>query len=137
MRATDASVSVRAAAERRKCLAICRIHKESCEYDRPYRLAGQQESAHIRKEASEFERLKMVVGPGERVLAERLSRYVKAELKRAGVSYAELARRLKDQGLEETEASITAKLNRGTFAATFFFAAMKSISKDNVNVAEL
>ena len=44
--------------------------------------------------------------------ANRARRYLKAELKRAEVSYAELARRLKEHGLEETEASITAKLNR-------------------------
>lgn len=79
----------------------------------------------------------MVVGPGERVLAERLRRYVKAELKRAGVSYAELARRLKDQGLEETEASITAKLNRGTFSATFFLATMKAVDRQQVILADL
>ena len=79
----------------------------------------------------------MVAGPGERVLADRLRRYVKAELKRAGVSYAELARRLKDQGLEETEASITAKLNRGTFAATFFLASMKAVGRDNVNMLDV
>jgi urease accessory protein UreF len=79
----------------------------------------------------------MVVGPGERVIAERLRRYLKAELKRAGVSYAELARRLKDQGLEETEASITAKLNRGTFAATFLVATMKAIEREQFNLGEL
>jgi hypothetical protein len=79
----------------------------------------------------------MVVGPGERVLSERLRRYLKAELKRAGVSYAELARRLKDQGLEETEASITAKLNRGTFAATFFIATMQAIDREQVNIRDV
>jgi hypothetical protein len=35
--------------------------------------------------------------------ADRAQRFVKAELKRAEVSYAELARRLKKHGLEETE----------------------------------
>jgi hypothetical protein len=79
----------------------------------------------------------MVVGPNERDLGGRISRYVKAELKRANVSYAELARRLKDQGLEETEASITAKLNRSTFAATFFFATIKAIGRETVNLADL
>jgi hypothetical protein len=79
----------------------------------------------------------MVVGPNERDLGSRISRYVKAELKRANVSYAELARRLKDQGLEETEASITAKLNRGTFAATFFLAAMKAIGRSNISIEEI
>ena len=36
-------------------------------------------------------------------------------MKRASVTYAELAERLKEHGLEETEASITSKLARGTF----------------------
>ena len=50
---------------------------------------------------------------------------------------AELARRLKEHGLEETEASITAKLNRGTFAATFFIAAMKAIGREQVNLTDV
>lgn len=79
----------------------------------------------------------MVSGPGERQWAERVRRYVKAELKRADVSYADLARRLRDQGLEETEASITAKLNRGTFAATFFLATMKAIGKQSVSLDDV
>jgi hypothetical protein len=51
---------------------------------------------------------------------------VKAELKRAWLTYADLAERLKEHGLPtETEASIKAKLRRGTFAATFLLAALK------------
>jgi hypothetical protein len=73
----------------------------------------------------------------EREWANRARRFVKAELKRAEVSYAELARRLKEHGLEETEASITAKLNRGTFAATFFIATMKAIGRDQVNLGDV
>ena len=73
----------------------------------------------------------------EREWADRARRYVKAELKRAEVSYAELARRLEDHGLKETEASITAKLNRGTFAATFFLATMKAIGRETVNISEV
>lgn len=79
----------------------------------------------------------MVMEPENRQLADRVRRYVKAELKREEVSYAELARRLKDQGLEETEASITAKLNRGTFPATFFLASMKAIGREQVNLADV
>jgi hypothetical protein len=74
----------------------------------------------------------MSVVTKEREWADRARRFVKAELKRAEVSYAELARRLKEHGLKETEASITAKLNRGTFAATFFLATMKAIGQDHV-----
>jgi hypothetical protein len=58
-------------------------------------------------------------------------------LKRADVTYHELAQRLKEHGLEETEASITAKLNRGTFAATFFLATMKAIGRDQVNISDV
>jgi hypothetical protein len=78
-----------------------------------------------------------MVSEREREWANRAKRFVKAELKRAEVGYAELARRLKDHGLEETEASITAKLNRGTFPATFFLATMKAIGRDNINLADL
>ena len=79
----------------------------------------------------------MSIATKEREWADRARRYVKAELKRAEVSYAELARRLKDHGLEETEASITAKLNRGTFAATFFLATMKAIGRQTVNLEDI
>ena len=79
----------------------------------------------------------VAVGSLEKEWADRARRYVKAELKRAEVSYAELARRLKEHGLEETEASITAKLNRGTFAATFFLATMRAIGRERVNLQDI
>jgi hypothetical protein len=79
----------------------------------------------------------MSVASKEREWADRARRFVKAELKRAEVSYAELARRLGEHGLEETEASIAGKLNRGTFAATFFLATMKVIGREQVNLADL
>ena len=79
----------------------------------------------------------MNVATKEREWADRARRFVKGELKRAEVSYAELARRLKEHGLVETEASITAKLNRGTFAATFFLASMKAIGRQTVNLEEV
>src|SRR5437868_13542137 len=101
------------------------------------RVACQQESNHIWKETCVFEGGLMNLATKEREWADRVRRYVKAELKRAEVSYAELARRLKDHGLEETEASITAKLNRGTFAATFFLATMKAIGRETVNITDL
>ena len=59
--------------------------------------------------------------------AERVKRYLKAELKRAGVSYAELARRLTDMGLPESEGSITVKINRGGFPAWFLIASLEAI----------
>jgi hypothetical protein len=79
----------------------------------------------------------MAIITKERELAERASLFVKAELKRAKVSYAELAARLKEHGLEETEASIANKLSRGTFAATFFLATMKAIGRERMDISDL
>jgi hypothetical protein len=73
----------------------------------------------------------------EREWAHRARRFLRAEIKRAELSYAELAQRLKEHGLEETEASIANKLSRGTFAATFFLATMKAIGREQVNLGEL
>jgi hypothetical protein len=84
-----------------------------------------------------FYEVVMGVRSMEKEWANRARRFVKAELKRAEVSYAELARRLKEHGLEETEASITAKLNRGTFAATFFLATMKAIGRQKLDLEEI
>jgi hypothetical protein len=69
--------------------------------------------------------------------ADRVKRYLKAELKRADISYRELAERLKKQGFEETEASIANKLSRGTFPATFFLAAAKAIGIEQVRIRDV
>ena len=44
----------------------------------------------------------MGIAQTEIELAERTARYLKAELKRADVTYEELAKRLKEHGLNET-----------------------------------
>ena len=59
--------------------------------------------------------------------AELARRHLKAEMVRAGVRNAELAKRLTDMGLPETEASVQVKINRGAFPAWFLFAAMRAI----------
>jgi hypothetical protein len=79
----------------------------------------------------------MSVASREKEWADRARNYVKVELKRAQISYAELARRLQEHGLEETEASITSKLNRGTFAATFFLATMLAIGRETVDLGDV
>ena len=67
----------------------------------------------------------MALSDREREWADKARRYLKAELKRADVTYAELARRLREHGFEdETEGSVTAKLARGTFSVTFFLACL-------------
>jgi len=73
----------------------------------------------------------------EKDWANRIGRFIKAELKRAGVSYKELARRLNEHGLEETEDSITSKLGRGTFAATFLLATLVALELDGMKLEDL
>jgi len=59
--------------------------------------------------------------------AELAKRNLKAEMVRAGVKNAELAKRLTEMGLPETEASVQIKINRGAFPAWFLFAALRAI----------
>jgi hypothetical protein len=73
----------------------------------------------------------------EREWMGRSSRFLKAELKRADVTYEELAHRLRDYGLDETKHSVAAKIGRGTFPAAFFFAVMKAIGRETVSLADL
>jgi hypothetical protein len=68
---------------------------------------------------------------------DRAKRYLKAELKRADIGYRELAERLKKHGLDETEASVTNKLSRGTFPATFLLAALVAIGAETVKLEDI
>jgi len=73
----------------------------------------------------------------EAEIAERAVRFLKAELKRADVTYEELARRLKEHGLNETRDSLAAKLKRGTFAATFFLACVAALEMEGIRLEDL
>jgi hypothetical protein len=73
----------------------------------------------------------------EAEIAERAARYIKAELKRADVTYEQLAERLKEHGLTETRDSIAAKLRRGTFPATFLLAIMAAIGRETVSLEDV
>jgi hypothetical protein len=79
----------------------------------------------------------MDISAKELDLIERTKRFIKAELKRADVTYEELAERLREHGLEETKGSIAAKISRGAFPATFFIAVMKAIGRDQINIADV
>jgi hypothetical protein len=73
----------------------------------------------------------------EREYGNRASRFLKARLKQAGIGYKELAERLNRHGLEETETSITGKLARGTFAASFFIACLAVLEMEGVRLEDL
>lgn len=52
---------------------------------------------------------------------------LKAELKRKGVTYAQLVEKLATIGVEEKEANIRNKLSRGKFTAAFMIQCMQAI----------
>jgi hypothetical protein len=80
----------------------------------------------------------MGLAASEAELRDRLSRFVKAELKRGKLTYAELAERLKEHGLsEESETTIKAKLKRGTFAATFLVATLAALEMAGMRLEDL
>lgn len=69
--------------------------------------------------------------------ANKTSRFLKAELKRADVTYEELASRLNAKGWGETKASIANKLSRGAFTATFFLASLAEIGCENIRLEDI
>jgi hypothetical protein len=73
----------------------------------------------------------------EKEYGAKASRFLKAELKRAGIGYKELAQRLNKLGMEETETSITGKLARGTFAASFFLACLAVLEMEGLRLEDL
>ena len=85
----------------------------------------------------QIRRLVMGLASTEKELASKAARFLKAELKRAGVTYTELAHRLEAHGLKETEASITSKLARGTFAATFLLGVIAALELEGVRLEDL
>lgn len=60
----------------------------------------------------------------EKEWALKASRFLKAELKRAGLNYRQLAERLTAHGMEETEGSVGAKVARGSFPVAFWLACL-------------
>jgi hypothetical protein len=74
----------------------------------------------------------------EKEWADRAGAFLKAELKKAGVTYTELAKRLRRHGFkDETEDSITAKLRRGTFTAIFLLACLAALEAEGVRLEDL
>jgi uncharacterized protein DUF6471 len=69
--------------------------------------------------------------------AARASAFLKKKLRENGIAYIDLAKRLERHGFAETEASITNKLKRGTFPATFFLACIAAMELDSVVLKEI
>lgn len=63
-----------------------------------------------------------------------LSNLIKSELKARGITYAELAERLAEFGIEEREVNIANKLSRGRFTAVFLAQVLTAIGSDRLRL---
>ncbi|KQU21382.1 hypothetical protein ASG63_05345 [Methylobacterium sp. Leaf94] len=64
----------------------------------------------------------------------RVKAILKAELKRKGVTYAQLVEKLAAVGVKETEPNIRTKLARGKSAAIFTIQVMSAIGAKQINI---
>lgn len=79
----------------------------------------------------------MTYAKTEREWAERAARHIKAELKRANLTYDDLADRLKTHGFKETKASIANKLARATISAHFFLASLAAMGREQIALEDI
>ena len=67
---------------------------------------------------------------------DRVKGMLKAELKRRNVSYKQLAERLEEMGIHETERNINNKISRGGFSATFFVQCLIAAGCQSIRLAD-
>lgn len=65
---------------------------------------------------------------------EQAKNILKAELKRRGVTYAQLAEKLSEVGAKESERNLANKISRGSFTAAFFMMCMDALGVRQVSL---
>ena len=66
----------------------------------------------------------------------RVKGILKGELKRRNIGYKELATRLEELGIHESERNINNKISRGGFTAVFFLQCLEAIGCQSIRLAE-
>jgi hypothetical protein len=66
---------------------------------------------------------------------EQVKGLLKAELKRRGVGYKELAEKLKKLGVKENDRNIANKLARGGFSAVFLVQCLSAIGCETIHLS--
>jgi Domain of unknown function (DUF6471) len=61
---------------------------------------------------------------------------LKAELKRRNLSYAELAEKLGEIGIKDSERNISNKISRGTFTAVWFVQCMEALGCKTIHLED-
>lgn len=66
----------------------------------------------------------------------RVSAMLKAELKRKGITYAQLAGKLADIGVMDSEPNIRNKLSRGKFTAVFLVQCLEAVGTSSLRLSD-
>jgi hypothetical protein len=61
---------------------------------------------------------------------------LKGELKRRGVTYAQLAEKLADIGVQENERNLNNKISRGGFSAAFLLQCLKAVGSGSLRLED-
>ena len=70
----------------------------------------------------------------EKEWEDRVKGMLKGELKRRGVTYAELVGKLADIGVMDSEPNIRNKISRGKFTAVFLVQCLEAVGVERVTV---
>jgi Domain of unknown function (DUF6471) len=73
--------------------------------------------------------------PVTREYEERAKNLLKGELKRRGLTYADLAEKLAAIGVHETERNIANKISRGGFTAAFLLQCLVAMRAESVTIS--
>jgi hypothetical protein len=88
-------------------------------------------------EYDDFYRQKRRIIMRDDVWADHAKRLLKAELKRRGLGYRELAEKLAAMGTPESERNLANKISRGGFTAAFLLQCLAAIGCQSVRIDEL
>lgn len=64
----------------------------------------------------------------------RAKNLLKGELKRKGITYAQLAEKLSEIGVQENERNLNNKISRGGFSAAFLLQCLRAMDADQVQL---
>ncbi|MFD0988218.1 DUF6471 domain-containing protein [Methyloligella solikamskensis] len=64
----------------------------------------------------------------------RAKNLLKAELKRKGITYRQLAEKLADLGIQENERNLNNKISRGGFTAAFMLQCLEAIGANDIRL---
>lgn len=72
----------------------------------------------------------------EKEWEDKVKGLLKAELKRKGVSYAQLVGKLAEIGVMDSEPNIRNKISRGKFTAVFLIQCLEAIGANSVRLSD-